>query len=105
MIMELNVVEIQVKNFEKSVEWYKQLFKLVHKEEEFAMFNTGKAILALWKGRKNKTALYFRTGNIKATHESLKNKGIKVSPVRKVHWGRKFYFSDPEGNKHFIYEE
>lgn len=103
--MELDVIELQVKDFDKSVKWYKNLFKLLHAEEKFAMFNTGKAVLALYKGKKNIKTLYFRGKNLEKSHELLKKKGIKISRIVKAHWGRKFYFTDPEGNMHFVYEE
>ena len=69
------------------------------------MFNTGKAILALWKGKKNKTTLYFKSNKLEKSHVLLKKKSIKVSPIMKVHWSKRFFFKDLEGNKHFVYEE
>lgn len=103
--MKLDVVEIQVKDFKKSVEWYKNLLKLLHVEKDFAMFNSGKATLALYKGKKNCINLYFRSKDLEKSYALMKKKGVNISRIIKVHWGRKFYFKDPEGNKHFIYEE
>lgn len=103
--MNLDVVELQVKDFKKSLEFYKKLFKPLHAEENFAMFGAGKATFALLKGKKNQKTLYFRSKNLEKDHSILKKKGVKVSPIEQVHWGRKFSFTDLEGNKHFVYEE
>lgn len=103
--MKLDVIEIQVKDFNKSLIWYKNLFKPVHEEQNFAMFNTGRATLALWKGKKNRITLYFRSGDIEKMHSKMKKKNIEVSSIQKVHWGRRFSFIDLEGNKYFVYEE
>lgn len=103
--MELDVIEIQVKDFQKSVEWYKQLFKVLHLEDNFSMLDTGKATLALYKGEKNTTTLYFRSKKLKDTHKILRDKGVSISDIEKVHWGQKFSFKDPEGNIHFVYSE
>ncbi len=103
--MNLDVVEIQVKNFKKSVEWYKKIFKPLHIEDSFAMFNTNKATLALYKGKNHKTTLYFRSKKLEKDLFLMKKKGIRVSKIQRVHWGRKFSFVDLEGNKHFVYEE
>lgn len=87
------------------MEWYKKLFKILHEEENFAMFDAGKAVLAIFKGKKNEKLLYFRSGDLKKSHKELRQKCVKVSKIIKVRWGRKFSFTDPEGNRHFVYEE
>lgn len=103
--MNLDVIELQVKDFSKQLDWYRQLFKPLHIEDNFAMFKSGSATLALFKGKKNQKVLYFRSKSLEKAHSSLKKKGVKISPIEKVHWGRKFSFADSEGNKHFVYEE
>jgi len=103
--MKLDVIEIQIKDFKKSLNWYKQLFKPLHSEDGFVMFQTGAAILALCEGKKNQTTLYFRSKNLEKSYKQLKRKGIKTSKIEKVHWGKKFSFVDLEGNKHFVYQE
>ena len=85
--MNLDVIELQVKDFKKAFEWYKKLFK------------------PLFKGKNNQKTLYFASRSLGKEHSTLKRKGVKVSSIAKVHWGRKFSFNDLEGNKHFVYEE
>ena len=70
--MNLDVIELQVRDFKKSFVWYKKIFETLH---------------------------------IEKSHALLKKKGIKVSSIVKVHWGRKFSFNDLEKNKHFVYQE
>lgn len=51
-MVRLGVVEIQIRNFNKSVEFYKKRLRLrlvvLEKEDRFAMFDTGEARLAVW---------------------------------------------------------
>ena len=100
--MELDVIEFQVKDFEKTVDWYKKLFKILYLEDHFAMFDAGKASLAIDKGKENKAILYFNSKNLETDRKELKEKGIAVSRIQKVGWGRKFFFTDPGGFKHFV---
>lgn len=103
--MNLDVIELQVRDFKNSLEWYKKIFKPLHIEKDFAMFKTGKATLAIYKEKNNVTTLYFSSKNLEKSQLLLKKKGVNVSSIIKTHWGRKFYFNDLENNKHFVYEE
>jgi predicted enzyme related to lactoylglutathione lyase len=42
--------------------------------------------------------------DIQAAHDHLAGRGVTVSPVEDLAWGRFVYFSDPDGNKWAVQE-
>lgn len=114
-MLKIGVIEIQVKNFYKSVEFYKKKLQLkilaIEHDDKFAMFDTGKVRLSLWevkniRKRPSNIKIYFPVKNIHKEVLLLKNKGVKFkSKIEKRHWGFRACFIDNEKNEHFLYQE
>lgn len=114
--MKLDVIEIQVKEWDEMVRWYNEILglKILAKENEdkFALLvGENGAAVGLF-GKENLSDLkgnitpYWHVDNIENTFQSLSAKGVRfVANIEKRHWGKQARFVDPEDNNHFIYQE
>lgn len=114
--MKLGVIEIQVKDFNKCLKFYKDTLGLkieaIEKDHKFVMFDTGTTKLALFGVNKlqpsklSNIMLYFPVKDIESTVRKMKNKNIRfTSEIKKKHWGKVISFEDSEDNEHYLYEE
>ena len=104
-------VEVQVKNFERSLKFYGEVlgFKLIRqdfKEGKFAVFSFNKSIIMIAEipklPRPRGVGVQLRfilPGNLKAYHDKIVSRGAKVDrPIQKRYYGLKiFTINDPDG--------
>ncbi|MBI4215721.1 MAG: VOC family protein [Parcubacteria group bacterium] len=113
--MKLDIVELNVKNWEEMVGWYisNLSLKIVAREDDhkFALLagNDG-AMLGLFEVR-NPTqgsggfTPYFRVEKLEDAVNNLKNKSVSVEEIQIRHWGKQVKVKDPQGNEFYLYEE
>ena len=99
--------EIHVRDFKKSLEFYKKLGFEVFRIEtgEFASLKFGDALFMLRKSEsqifKKHDDFFFRflVENIDGFYEKIKSEGFKITkPLEKMHYGpKRFYVEDPDG--------
>lgn len=115
--MKLDVVEIRVSHWEEMVAWYQHTLglKLIAREDDdqFALLSVEDgATIGLWGAGKKSTrgtcahSLHWRVDNVDLAVDELSGRGITFPKrIEQRHWGRVAEFHDPEGNKHFLYQE
>lgn len=115
--MKLDNIELQVQDWEKMAKWYTEVLglKILAKEnkDKFALLGNGQGVkIGLFQV--STTAIrpngritpYWRVENIDKMVKELETKGVKFPKgIEKPHWGKQAEFSDPEGNRHFLYQE
>lgn len=113
----LDLVTIEVRDWEAAVRWYTAVLGLevVAREDNdrFCMLDTGGSVLALATDHpehsagaaENRVAPSFRVDDLEATLERLRSAGVRVDPV--VDGGEEAYrlarIWDPEGNRLHLY--
>ncbi len=113
--MKLDIIELQVKNWEEMVEWYSSILdlKVMVREDDhrFALLRgeSGAMLGLFWVENptqgSNRFILYFRTDNLENTVNDLKVKAVNIGKIQIQHWGKQAKIKDPEGNECYLYEE
>ncbi len=111
--MQLNVIELQVKNWKKMLDWVvnKVGFKIIAKEDhdQFVLVQgAGGAMIGIWGVKKRsaqKFTPYIKVKDLEGIVSNLKKKSVKVGRIEKPHWGKKAKLTDPEGNVYFLSQE
>lgn len=115
MFKKLFAVCLLVDNFDKSLDFYKNILELTVNSQEgkFANFKLGETELAIFQkdeatamfpkkfmGKGGSISLAFQVPNVKKAVESLKIKGVKIiENPKKTAWGQVVaYFLDPDDN-------
>ncbi len=111
--MRLDIIELQVHNWKRMVEWYeKELgFTVRFREDDhqFALLSKDDgAMLSLYGAEVISDAHftpYMKVEDIKIEFSRLKNAGINIDEIEERHWGKRAKVTDPEGHVFYIYEE
>lgn len=113
--MKLDVVELRVKNWFVSVTWYQEKLglRIIAQEDDhqFALLvGEGGAKLGLIGTKQlpqgqSRATPYFITSQLEKVAAKLKQNGVDVGRIEKMHWGKQMKLTDPEGNVLYLYEE
>ena len=112
MIRSINPIILFVKDYKKSLQFYKNFLGLKETalkepgEEEFTTFDVGGTVFALHGGydgdiEEGNVAIHFVTNDIRKEVKRLKAIGVKFTKeIKKMHWGAyQATFVDPDGNE------
>ncbi|MBI2029248.1 VOC family protein [Candidatus Gottesmanbacteria bacterium] len=114
--MKLDIIELNVKNWEAMIEWYVSNLnlKVVAREDDhkYALLaGSDGAMLGLF-GVRNLLMRgsggfipYFRTEKLGDVVSNLKSKSVNIEDTQVQHWGEQAKVKDPEGNEFYLYEE
>jgi catechol 2,3-dioxygenase-like lactoylglutathione lyase family enzyme len=107
--MDIGSIILFVKNMRTVTAFYRDVLGLHPDEEQpfpphrFFRFNTGQCKLCLHSASKpngGRQKVVFHVGNVKAVHDALKTKGLRLRPLKDLEDGLAcFDISDPESNK------
>ncbi|MBI2405419.1 VOC family protein [Candidatus Gottesmanbacteria bacterium] len=111
--MKLDVIELHVNNWHKSLDWWvnKLGLKIIVQEDDhkFALLlGTGGAMVGLYGGKptsKQRFVPHFKVVNLEETVEKLKHNAIHVDTIEIRHWGKQAKVTDPEENIFYLYQE
>lgn len=111
MITSINPVILFVKDYKKSLDFYRNILglsmtSLDEPEEEFATFDIGGTVFALHGGyegeaKEGNVAIHFVTKDIQQEVSGLKSRRVKFTKeIKKMPWGAyQATFADPDGNR------
>jgi len=110
MIRRINPILLFVRDFERSLRFYKDVLGLkvqsledVH--EEFASFRVGGIVFAIHGGHRRSgrgpVALHFEVADCRTAYRRLRRRGVRFPrPPEKMPWGSvTALFRDPDGNE------
>jgi predicted enzyme related to lactoylglutathione lyase len=112
MIRRINPVLLMVKDFRRSLEFYRDILglKLISLEEvheEFAAFEVGDITFAIHGGFEGRSGgaepiqIHFEVDDIRSTVKALEAKGVKfLAPIEEMPYNAyETAFEDPDGNR------
>lgn len=106
--MNIGSIVLFVKDMRAVIAFYRDVVGLPPDEEQpfpshrFFRFNTGQCKLCLHSASKpngGRQKVGFHVESVKAVHDVLKAKGLRLKPLKNEHGSACFDISDPEGNK------
>ena len=107
LVSRIDTVCVKVRDIEKSSSWYQEILGLkeYYKEEHYAILKIGNGSIPLTlekgepTGQEHATYPIFFSSSLDEAHQSLSNRGVKVSDIYKDGLNTYFEFYDIDGNK------